>query len=87
MSQDVGSSSNMVLMAEHEQMKGHGIEEHQFPGILVERATLEGGQLVLVGRCRAAKGSCPACQQGSTRVHSYRTRILHDLPCVGDSDV
>ena len=32
---------------------------------------------------RGPSSSCPVCQTPSERVHSYYTRTLADLPCVG----
>lgn len=57
--------------------------EVQLPGIVVERMIVEGKLLIISGRCETASACCPSCQQPSGRVHSYRTRILQDLPSLG----
>jgi len=59
------------------------IAEVQLPGIVVEQVFVDREQLIIQGRCTATTAFCPDCHLPSGRVHSYRTRTLHDLPSLG----
>ncbi|MGE5334675.1 MAG: ISL3 family transposase [Nitrososphaerota archaeon] len=49
---------------------------------LLKVTMLPGALCIEAAACRRAS-PCPTCQMPSERVHSYYTRILADLPCVG----
>lgn len=51
--------------------------------IAVERIVPNDTEIVLVARTRRCTVPCPACGQPATRVHSWYTRSLRDLPWQG----
>jgi transposase len=51
--------------------------------ITVERIVADDTGIVLIARTRRSAVSCPVCGQPTTRVHSWYTRSLHDLPWQG----
>src|SRR5690349_3544161 len=59
------------------------VDAAQLPGIVIEQVIVQEARLVICGRFAAATGCCPACHSPSSRVHSNRSRTLHDLPSLG----
>src|SRR6266702_2327532 len=53
------------------------------PGFCVEQITRTDNSIVMVARVTSPTARCPACQQPSSRVHSYYTRSPMDLPSSG----
>jgi len=51
--------------------------------VTVERIVPDDTEIVLVARTRRPATSCPVCGQAPTRVHSWYTRSLRDLPWQG----
>ncbi len=51
--------------------------------ITVERIVPDDTEIVLVARTRRCSAPCPLCGQPATRVHSWYTRALRDLPWQG----
>ncbi len=51
--------------------------------ITIEQIVPDDTEIVLVVRTRRASASCPVCGQAATRVHSWYTRSLRDLPWQG----
>ena len=41
------------------------------------------GQLVLHVTATSPSSACPVCAQPATRLHSRYSRVVKDLPCVG----
>jgi transposase len=51
--------------------------------IAIEQIVPDDNDIVLVARTRRCTVPCPVCRQPATRVHSWYTRSLHDLPWQG----
>ena len=51
--------------------------------ITIERIVPDDSDIVLVARTRRSAVPCPLCGQSATRVHSWYTRSLRDLPWQG----
>src|SRR6478672_3999971 len=51
--------------------------------ITIERIVPTNDEIVLVARTRRCAVPCPVCGQSTTRVHSWYTRSLRDLPWQG----
>lgn len=53
------------------------------PGVVMETSDVHDGQLVITCHREGVQACCPSCQRPSQRVHSYRWRVLKDLPVFG----
>src|SRR5712691_8333217 len=53
------------------------------PGFCVEQIERTEKGITITARATASSACCPDCQQASSRVHSYYTRCLMDLPSSG----
>jgi hypothetical protein len=53
------------------------------PGFCVEQIEKTEKGIRITARATASSACCPDCQQASSRVHSYYTRCLMDLPASG----
>jgi transposase len=56
-----------------------------FPGFEIEQIMQSETTLTITARATSPTAACPACQQFSHRIHSYYTRIPHDLPIGGQA--
>jgi transposase len=59
------------------------LNEVLLPGFVVETVDVQDGQLVITCQREGVQACCPSCQRPSQRVHSYRWRMLKDLPVFG----
>src|SRR5436309_2040863 len=55
----------------------------ELPGFYVEQISRTENCIVISARATSLTVCCPECQQPSSRVHSYYTRSLLDLPSSG----
>ena len=53
------------------------------PGFCVEQIERAEKGMRITARATSSSACCPDCQQASSRVHSYYTRCLRDLPSSG----
>ena len=51
-----------------------------WPDCELDGAEVDDGVMTLKARSKAQAGACPSCGKLSTRVHSYYTRTIRDLP-------
>jgi transposase len=57
------------------------ISSYLHPKYKVEQMLLEDDQITVVAQATKQVTICPDCQAPTRRVHSYYSRIPHDLPC------